>query len=329
MDSKVKRLEKISEKYQVYLSSYEALTENERKELENPVLSGTQTLPEWQKQLEAYATLGENRPKNISLSKDSSLHAGCVVLIFIVIMFFVFGITLSMIGFFKQNGELLGQVIVGSVLVSIIPFVLSNYFKRYVRNKKLHKVLAQQKKEINKVAKVPTNELVNFIMPLIQCFSEEIPKDTPVELQIDLRNKRSADFVYTPENPVIDWKYYQVPWFTLKSRLIDGAVMELKINYLIRYRRYSKKGRSGKWKAKEKIKVKIVYELAMAFPKKRYQSTRLESNTDRLRIKENEKRIVVKTKAFRRSSVLDTVPELSQVLQLAKSAYTQIQPTKG
>ena len=329
MDSKLKRLEAISEKYSKYLSGYEALTENERKELKDAVLNGTKTLPEWQKQLETYATLGENQPKTITLHKDSSLSAGCLVLVFVIIMCFVFGISLSMIGFFKRNSELLGQVIVGGALVSIIPFVLSNYFKKHVRNKKLHKTLAKQQKEINGAVKIPTQEFTGFLMPLLHCFSEEIPTDASVEMQVDFRDKKSAAFAYTPENPVVDWKYYQVPWLHLKTVLVNGATMDLNVIYLVRYRRYSKKSRSGKWKAKEKNKVKVVYEMTLSFPKKRYQVSEPESNTEGIRIKENEKKIVVKNKAFRRSSVLDTMPELSQILLLAKAAYMQVKPNKA
>ncbi|OJJ22055.1 hypothetical protein BKI52_08430 [marine bacterium AO1-C] len=329
MNSKVKRLQNLSEKYEAYLSNYEALTESERKELKERVLNGSKTLSEWQKQLETYAALGENQPKTITLHKDSSLPSGCVVVVFMIIMSFVFGISLSLFPFFKENSELLGQVIVGGVLVSIIPFVLSNYFKGYVSNKKLHKILAVQQKEVNGIAKIPTKDLTNFIMPLIQCFSEEIPKDALVELQIDFRDKKSNEFAYNPENPIVDWKYYQVPWLIIKSRLVDNTLMQLKVDYMVRYRRYSKKGRSGKWKAKTKTKVRIVYELTMQFSKKRYSLAKEGTTPAGMKIKEGDRKVVVRNKTFTKTSSLETTPNTTQVLMLAKSVYSQVQSNKG
>lgn len=311
----------------MYLSNYEGLTEDERKALKAHRVDDAKTLPEWQKYLETYAALGESQPTSVILNKDSSLPVGCVVLIFMMIMFFIFGITLSMIGPLKNNGALLGQLIVGGVVVSVIPFVLSNYFKKYVRNKKLYKTLAQQKQAASRITKIPTPDFTDFILPLLQYFSEEIPKDTLVELQIDFRDKKSPEFAYTPEKPTADWKYYQVPWLVFKSRLVDHTLMQLKVSYLVRYRRYSKRGRSGKWKTKTKIKVRIVYELTMQFSKKRYHLAK-KSDVAGVKIKENEKKVVVKGKTFTKTSSLPKSPETTQVLGLAKSMYDQIEPLK-
>lgn len=332
---KNQRLQRVSENYEAFLKKYEELPVNDKEALRTKVLSGSKTLKEWQKQLEAYLSMGNIQPKAINLHKDSSLPSGCIVLIFAGIMFFILGAVLGSIGFFQKNGKLLGQVIVGGSLVSIIPFLYSGYFKRYRIKKAIYKTLAVQIKQISGIATIPNEALKNFVMPLLQFLNEEVPSDRSVELQVDFRDKIKGEFVYTPENMTSGWSYYKVPWFVIKPKLADSTLMHIQINYLIRFRRYSKRSRSGKLKTKTKTKVRLVYELTTHFSKKQYKLKPQKKNKQQLvesngfKIKESDKKIVLKGKAMQKNLTLDSMPDLTQVVLLAQKAYSQIQPHKG
>ena len=70
-----------------------------------------------------------------------------------------------------------------------------------------------------------------------------------------------------------------------------------------------------------------MYELTMQFSKKRYHLAK-KSDVAGVKIKENEKKVVVKGKTFTKTSSLPKSPETTQVLGLAKSMYDQIEPLK-
>jgi hypothetical protein len=173
-----------------------------------------------------------------------------------------------------------------------------------------------------------SNNVREFVLPVLTVFREDIDPARPVHLKIDLRSPtdakkktgESAPFKKGAYHKIIDTMYLD-EWMTASAYLIDGTKVSWKIADTIRERKKTKRNARGKYKTKTKYKKKTDLEVEVALRKKTYDLAGKQSGE----LTSDDRRNTVHMETKLRSDSLNPVsPRV--LIDLVTSVYRKTRP---
>ncbi|MGZ5458311.1 MAG: hypothetical protein ACXW4P_26680 [Thermoanaerobaculia bacterium] len=230
-----------------------------------------------QKQILSQKQLNVNRPVDELLAllkplaacdkiaNKSQTRFGCTFGIMIVLAF-VAVIVFSNLGW----GPLTG----GTFLLLVAVAVASGWFWRWLRRIDV------------------SNNLRQFVVPVLALFREDIDPKSRVHLRLDLasptapskKTDQSAPFKQGQYHKVIDTMYLD-PWMSAEAVLVDGTKLSWSVTDRIRERKKTKRNARGKYKSKTKYTKKIDLDVQLALRTKTYALAGAEVSGDGKRSK--------------------------------------------
>jgi hypothetical protein len=155
-----------------------------------------------------------------------------------------------------------------------------------------------------------SNNLRQFVIPVLTLFREDIDSKRPFHVKLDLRpplskakkTGESAPYKHGAYHKVIDSTYVD-HWMTAEGVLVEGTRVWWSITDAIRERKKTKKNPRGKYKTKTKYAKKTKIEVEVGLQKKVYA---LQGNAGD-RVKAGEKRNDVQIQRRQRSASLDAI----------------------
>ncbi len=122
-----------------------------------------------------------------------------------------------------------------------------------------------------------SNNLRQFVVPVLALFREDIDPRSRVHLRLDLagptapskKTGQSAPFNQGQYHKVIDTMYLD-PWMSAEAVLVDGTKLSWSVTDRIRERKKTKRNARGKYKSKTKYTKKIDLDVQLALRTKTY-----------------------------------------------------------
>lgn len=156
-----------------------------------------------------------------------------------------------------------------------------------------------------------SNNLRQFVIPVLTLFREDIDSRQPFHVKLDLRpplakekkTGESAPYKRGAYHKVIDSTYVD-HWMTAEGVLREGTRLWWSITDSIRERRKTKKNPRGKYKSKTKYTKKTKIEVEVGLQKSSYE---LHGNAGD-RVKAGDKRNAVQIARRQRADSLDSIP---------------------
>jgi hypothetical protein len=156
-----------------------------------------------------------------------------------------------------------------------------------------------------------SNNLREFVIPVLTLFREDIDRRHPFHVKLDLRpplskekkTGESAPYARGVYHKVIDSTYVD-HWMTAEGVLVEGTRLWWSITDTIRERKKTKKNPRGKYKSKTKYTKKTKIEVEVGLQKKAYE---LRGNAGD-KVKAGDKRHDVQIARRQRSESLDALP---------------------
>ena len=126
-----------------------------------------------------------------------------------------------------------------------------------------------------------SNNLRQFVVPVLALFREDIDPKTPVHLRVDLgkpthaskKTNESAPYKHGVYHKVIDTTYVD-PWMTAETVLTDGTKLWWSVTDRIRERKKTKRNARGKYKTKTKYRKVTELDVQVAMKTKTYELAR-------------------------------------------------------
>lgn len=272
---------------------YDQFDEAQLTFLKSKTLEGSYTPRKWLKMLQKLAKFDELADKARSKSLGKIFLWGFLTLI---ALFFTF--------------------------IFIVPILLAGWFGYLAyKNWKQNQFLKGQDLR---------NQFRQFLVPLIQILREESAEQEKLYLKLNLNDPMSQqnhfDFQERkgPGYPKLKDNFYRSSWLEANIKLRDQSTLNLALEDVIRKRRVTKVGSSGKVKTKTKTKVKHLANVKVAFPKSQYQ---LSANRNpNVALAENGNQMMIKWKQkYTSYSVEDNIP-LNELVKAISQTYKQVQP---
>jgi len=225
-----------------------------------------------------------------------------------------FGVVIALIIWWTKLGRHYGALL---FLIPLALFALC--FINYLRQKYLKKLDL-------------SNGLRLFTIPVMKVLQEETDKENPIAMKLDFNNPLAKNYLVKKINntnksyPKVDTYIYQHPWINANTKLLDDVEIDWGITDLIVKKHITKRSSSGKYKTKNKIKIKHSLRLMVAFPKSNF--TMLHTPEGCIYAdKNNCHTFKIKGKSF--SESLDTTIEMNYFLEAIANAFKCVQPTKA
>lgn len=280
-------------------------------------------LPEvWQQNFEALSMLSQkmfsyNNPS--SNKPDPAFAVGMIAFLSLlgygILFYIVIGTNAALLMF----GLILGATVLTALLYSVSPSVRK--MKQYLKDLEL---LESQRAEVKVISgQVNYHACASFLIPLVTWLKEEMKPNALLNLDVNTSNYKKSDRFRQTGSFGKGVSQYLFPYLLLKTRLADNTVLQLNIDYQISSQTTSKKSRSGKWKTKIKHKVRIVYVLQLKVARQRYGLVQNELPDD-IKLKENEKYLMLRLKATDKTQNMDQLPDFNQIMKLAHKGYGQV-----
>jgi hypothetical protein len=122
-----------------------------------------------------------------------------------------------------------------------------------------------------------SNNLRQFVLPVLALFREDIDPKSPVRLRVDLgqpitaqkRTSEGAPYKHGVYHKVIDSTYVD-PWMSAEAVLVDGTRLRWSVTDRIRERKKTKRNARGKYKTKTKYRKVTDVEVQVAMKTKTY-----------------------------------------------------------
>lgn len=156
-----------------------------------------------------------------------------------------------------------------------------------------------------------SNNLREFVIPVLTLFREDIDRRHPFHVKLDLRPPLSKDKKTGESAPYQRGAYHKIVdstyvdhWMTAEGVLVEGTRLWWSITDSIRERKKTKKNPRGKYKSKTKYTKKTKIEVEVGLQKKAYE---LRGNAGD-RVKPGDKRHDVQIARRQRSDSLDALP---------------------
>lgn len=320
--NKDERLAKMAERFRLAHETFNTMDVKDQESLGSGKIEGTHTLAAWQGKFEGFRSFEENIKGIESIKENDSLPSGCILLIFAGIVTVIFSIGYSSM---KSPGETVAIVGLIGIAGATLLFSYSAYFRGYLGKRKTSKFLLKSHKQFSPKRKIPAKIADGFVQPLLTCFGQDMEPKTLLNLKFNFGSKTSSEFkVPSPEKNPLNWSCYKIPWMQANTSLADATRIQMSIDHYVQYRHIKKTSRSGKTKYKDKYKIRIVYMLVMQFPAKKYKRNSEAKTLPGMRMKEGEKKIIVKVKAATKNKSPEAMPDYKKILELAQQAYAQL-----
>ena len=137
-----------------------------------------------------------------------------------------------------------------------------------------------------------SNNLRQFVVPVLALFREDIDPKAPVHLRLDLSKptagpkKQSESDAYKQGvyHKVIDSMYVD-PWMSAEAVLVDGTRLRWSVTDTIRERKKTKRNARGKYKTKTKYRKVTDVEVQLGLKTKTYEVADAEVTSDGKRSK--------------------------------------------
>ena len=172
-----------------------------------------------------------------------------------------------------------------------------------------------------------SNNLRQFVIPVLALFREDIDPKTPVRLRLDLGKPIHATKKIDESKPYKHGVYYKVidstyvdPWMSAEAMLVDGTKLRWSVTDRIRERRKTKKNARGKIKSKTKYRKVSELEVQLAMKTKTYALADAEVTGDGKRSKVEVQRSV-------RTDSLDPIAPRALIDAIA-SVYREARPAQ-
>jgi hypothetical protein len=175
-----------------------------------------------------------------------------------------------------------------------------------------------------------SNNMREFIVPVLTVFREDIDPARPVHLKLDLRSPTckakktavSAPYKKGAYHKIVDTTYTD-EWMTARAFLVDGTRLSWQVTDTIRERQKTKRNARGKYKSKTKYSKKSELEVELALRKKTYDI----GNVRAAEVTQDEKKNTVRVETKVRSATLDAVAPRA-LIDLVVSVYAKAKPAK-
>lgn len=122
-----------------------------------------------------------------------------------------------------------------------------------------------------------SNNLRQFVVPVLALFREDIDPKTPVHLRLDLsqptaspkKTSEGAPYKRGAYHKIVDTLYVD-PWMSAEAVLVDGTRLRWSVTDRIRERKKTKRNARGKYKSKTKYRKVSDLEVQLAMRTKTY-----------------------------------------------------------
>lgn len=175
-----------------------------------------------------------------------------------------------------------------------------------------------------------SNNLREFVLPVLTVFREDIAPDQPVRVSLDLRSPTSPEKRTSEGEPYKAGVYYKVvdsqyrdEWMNAEAVLVDGTRLRWSIADDIRERKKTKKNPRGKIKTKTKYRKNTEIEIEVGMKKKTYAVAAPEDAD----VKSGEKRDAIRMVRRVRTDSLDPVVPRALIDAVA-DVYRNARPAK-
>ena len=235
-----------------------------------------------------------------SIANKSQTRFGCTFGIMIV-MTFVAVIVFSNIGW--------GPLPLGVLLLFIAATLAFGWFWRWLAHIDV------------------SNNLRQFVLPVLALFREDIDPKSPVHLRLDLskpvasqkKTNESEPYKQGVYHKIIDTTYVD-PWMEADAVLVDGTRLRWSVTDRIRERKKTKRNARGKYKSKTKYRKVTDVEVQLGLKTKTYAVADAEVTTDGKRSKVEVQRSV-------RTDSLDPVDPRA-LIDAVTDVYRSLKPAK-
>ena len=235
-----------------------------------------------------------------SIANKSQTRFGCTFGILIVVAFAAV-ILFSNIGW--------NAVTFGIFLLLVVSAVASGWFWRWLASIDV------------------SNNLRQFVVPVLALFREDIDPKTPVRLRLDLTKPNAAPKKVSEGSPfahgvyrrIIDTMYVD-PWMSAEAVLVDGTRLRWSVTDNIRERKKTKSNARGKTKTKTKYRKITDLEVQLAMKTKTYTVAEADLSSDGKRSKVDVQRSV-------RTDSLDPVDPRA-LIDAITDVYRSLKPAK-
>jgi hypothetical protein len=172
-----------------------------------------------------------------------------------------------------------------------------------------------------------SNNLRQFVVPVLALFREDIDPRTPVHLRLDLskptaspkKTTEGAPYKHGIYHKVIDTTYVD-PWMSAEAVLVDGTRLRWSVTDRIRERKKTKRNARGKYKTKTKYRKVSDLEVQLAMKTKTYTVADAAATSDGKRSKLEVQRSV-------RTDSLDPVDPRT-LIDAITGVYRSLKPAK-
>jgi hypothetical protein len=207
-----------------------------------------------------------------TLANKSQTRFGCTFSVMLLL-------TLAAVIFFSNLGW--GPLTLGVLLLFIAGAVFTGWFWMMLRGIDV------------------SNNLRQFVVPVLALFREDIDPKSPVHLRLDLSKpihatKKTAEsdaYKAGIYHKVIDTTYVD-PWMAAEAVLVDGTKLRWSVTDRIRERKKTKRNARGKYKTKTKYRKVTDIDVQLAMRTKTYAVADAEVSDDGKRSKVDVQRSV-------------------------------------
>ena len=281
------------------LNAYKALDDEQQQIVKQQYIQGTHTMNEWLNMLDGVI----NHHVLVSRTHTRHTYPGLMVLII--------GIIASV---YLEN--IVGKLEKMFPIYVLIALGIAIY--RFFRPS-IHRLLQ------NRSLPEFRDHYLCFALPILTMLQDDIAKDQPVELWVDLREKNGAAHKIHKWNqePIKDTTttFYQNEVMEVRTQLVDGTRIYFKLGDITRKRVRERYNANGKYKTKTKRKVKIQWQLKLAFPKKNYRLTQQSQTTNAT---SSAKYLTLKVQR-REDNLISYMPDAQVFVSMMQEAYSKVE----
>lgn len=175
-----------------------------------------------------------------------------------------------------------------------------------------------------------SNNLRGVVLPILQLFREDIGREQPVQLELDLSSPTHKTKQKSKSEPYKAGVYYKVidtfyvdPWMTGEALLTDGTRLRWSITDSIRERQKTKRNARGKHKTKTRYSKKTSIDVEVSLESKQYELGEVEA----VKVIEGERKNRVRVNRRVKMDSLDPIHP-REIVDLVANVYRGAQPVK-
>lgn len=173
-----------------------------------------------------------------------------------------------------------------------------------------------------------SDNLRQFIVPVLALFREDIDPAAKVNLKLDLSAPTAKEKLQRQSDPYARGSYYKIvdrfyvdPWVTGELPLVDGSTLHWAIKDLVRAQTKTKRNPRGKTKTKTKYSTKSVMDVTLTMRNAEYAV----AASDDAKVKEGGKRNSIRVKGRDKRTALGGLEPLPFV-DLVAGIYQRATP---